>query len=119
MSAVVLEEVMMGEGAVRTYHVRTSVLLGKNLASTMRGNLEVWDNGDGLDLLGPGELDVMSDTDGRVRGLLARVLSSGRRREDLAQGDLCSGNVLGCQGLEIGSDKASVECSSDIVRMSL
>jgi hypothetical protein len=85
----------------------------------VRGDLEVGDDGDGLDLLGPGELDVVADAVRRVRGLLARVLAAGRRGEHLTKRDLCPGDVLGGQGLEVCSDEASVEGSADIVGVSL
>jgi hypothetical protein len=85
----------------------------------MCSNLEVRDNSNSLDLLGPGELDMVTNSVGRVRRLLARVLTSGWRRENFTKRNFGSGNVLGGQGLEICSDETSVEGSSDIVRMSL
>lgn len=85
----------------------------------MCSNLEIRDDGNGLDLLGPRELDVVTNSVGRVRGLLSSILSSGWRRENLTERDFCAGDVLGGQGLEVGSDEAAVEGSADIVRMSL
>jgi hypothetical protein len=82
-------------------------------------NLEIRDDGNSLDLLGPGELDMVTDSVRRVRGLLSGVFASSGRREDLTERNFCSGYILGGQGLEVCSDETTVEGSSDIVGMSL
>lgn len=102
-----------------TYHISSRVLLGENSTGLVGGDLEVGDDGHGLDLLGPGELDVVTDSMRRVRGRLASVLTTGWRRKNLAEGDFCPRDVLGGQGLEVSSDEPTIQSSSDIVRMSL
>jgi hypothetical protein len=85
----------------------------------MCSNLEIRDDGNSLDLLGPRELDMVTDSVRRVRGLLSSILSSSWRRKNLTKRNFCTSNVFGGQGLEVGSDETSVEGSTDIVRMSL
>lgn len=100
-----------------THNIGTRVLLGKHSASTVGGDYEIRDDGNGLDLLGPVELDVVSNA---VRGrgrLLASIDTAGRCGQHLTQGDLCSRNVLRRERLEVGSDKASVQGGADIVRV--
>lgn len=91
----------------------------QHLAGLMRGDLEVGDDGDGLDLPGPGELDVVADAVGGFRRCLAGVDAAGRGREDLAERDLDPLDVLGLQGAEIGADEAAVQRGADVVRVSL
>jgi hypothetical protein len=85
----------------------------------MCSNLEIRDDSNSLDLFGPRELDMVTNSMRRGRGLLSGILSSSWRRKNLTERNFCTGNVFGGQGLEVGSDEASVEGSSDIVRMSL
>lgn len=85
----------------------------------MCSNLEIGDDGNGLDLLSPGELDMVTDSVRRVRGLLSGIFTSGGRGEDLTERNFCSGYILRGQGLEVGSDETTVEGSSNIVGMSL
>lgn len=98
-----------------SYHINSGILLRQHLAGAVRGHLKVRDDGHGLDLPGPGELDVVADAVRGLRGPLARVLAAGRRGEHLAKGDLGAGHVLGRQGLEVGADEAAVQGGSDVV----
>lgn len=74
----------------------------------MCSNLEIRDDGNSLDLLGPRELDMVADSMRRVRGLLSSILSSGGRRKNLTERNFCTSNVFGGQGFEVGSDEAAV-----------
>jgi len=85
----------------------------------VRRHHKVRDDGHGLDLLGPRKLDVVADADGRLRRLLARVDAAGRRRQDLAQGNLDASHVLGLQGHQVRADEATKQRRADIVGMSL
>lgn len=85
----------------------------------MCSNLEIRDNSNSLDLLGPGELDMVTDSVRRVRGLLSSIFTSGGCRENLTERNFCSGYILRGQGLEVGSDETAIKGSSNIVGMSL
>ena len=81
--------------------------------------LEIRDDSNSLDLFSPGELDMVTNSMRRGGRFLSSILSSSWRRKNLTERNLCTGNVFGGQGLEVGSNEASVEGGSDIVRMSL
>lgn len=91
----------------------------QHFTGEVSGDLEVWDDGDGLDLLGPGELDVVADSVGRLRRGLARVDAACRGGQDFAEGDLDALDVFGLQGAEVGADEAAVQRGADVVGMSL
>lgn len=103
----------------KTYNIRTGILGGKNLASLGGGNLELGDDGHGLDLGSPGELDVVADAVGRRRGLDAGVDTAGGGGKDLAEGDLSAGGLFGGEGLEVGADEATEEGGADVVGVTL
>lgn len=104
---------------VETYHIRARVLRRENRSRLGRGDLEIGDDGHGLDLLGPGELDVMANPPWWVRGPHACVDASRRGREDLGQWDLCASRVLGSERLEVGAHEAPVQGGTHIVGMAL
>ena len=99
------------------YHIRPRILRRQHLARLGCGDLELGDDGDGLDLGGPAELDVVADAVRRRRRLRARVDAPGRRGEHLAQRDLDAGHVLGRQRLEVGAHEAAKEGSAHVVRV--
>lgn len=103
----------------KTYNIRTGILGGKNLAGLGGGNLEFGNDGHGLDFGSPGELDVVADAVGRRRGLDARVDTAGGGGEDLTEGNLSAGGLLGGEGLEVGADKATEEGGADVVGVAL
>lgn len=84
----------------------------------MRRDDKVRDDGDGLDLLGPGEGDAVADAERRLRRLLARVDAARRLGQHLADGDLGARHVLGLEGLEIRADEAAEECRAHVVGVS-
>ena len=104
---------------LNTYDIRTGILGGQNLTGLGGRDLELGDDGDGLDLGGPGELDVVADAVRGRRGLDARVDAALRGGQHLAEGDLLAGDVLGGQGLEVGADEAAEEGGADVVRVAL
>ena len=77
-----------------SYHVLSRIFFWQNLTSPGCRYLEFWDDGDCLDLLGPGELDVMTNADWRLRGPLAGIFSASRGREDFAEWDLDPGHIF-------------------------
>lgn len=105
--------------SLSTYHINSGILLWKHLTGSVCWDLEVRDNSNGLDFLTPRELDVMTNSEWRRRGLLSGILTSSRCGEDFTDGDFSAGNILGSQRLQVGSNKSSVQGSSDIVGMSL
>jgi len=61
----------------------------------MCSNLEIRDDSDSLDLLCPWELDMVTNSMRRGRGLLSSILSSSWRRKNLTERNFCTGNVFG------------------------
>lgn len=102
-----------------TYHIGPGVLGGQHLTGLGGGHLELGDDGDGLDLRCPGELDVVANADGGLWRLDSSVDASCRGREHLTKGNLLAGHVFWLQGFEIRPDEAAVESCSDIVRVAL
>lgn len=88
-------------------HVLARVVRRQDLARLGRRHLERGHDGDGLDLLGPGELDVVADAEGRHGRALAGVLTTCRRGQDFAQGDFDTCDILRRQRLEVCADEAS------------
>lgn len=103
----------------QTYNIGTGVVRRQDLAGKVGGDLEVGNDGDGLNLLGPGELDVVADAVGRLGRGLAGVDAAGRGGEDLAERDLDALDVFGLQGAEVGADEAAVQRGADVVGVSL
>lgn len=110
---------MTYNNSLSTYHINSGILLWKHLTGSVCWDLEIGDDSNGLDLLTPGELDVVTNSERRRRGLLSGILTSSWCGEDFTDGDFSAGNVLGSQRLQVGSDESSVQGSSDIVGMSL
>lgn len=81
----------------------------------MGRNLELGDDGDGLDLGGPWEFDVVADAMGRLGWLHPGVDTPCRCRENLAERDLDASHILGFQWVQIGADKSAVKSCSNIV----
>jgi|SRR5687767_15051446 hypothetical protein len=102
-----------------THHVWSRVLLWQNLAGLVRRDDEVRDDGNGLDLLRPGELDVVANAVWRLWWPLASVFTPCWGRKHFTERNLCAGGILRGQRLEVSSDEAAKECGTDIVGMSL
>jgi hypothetical protein len=107
------------EAWTSTHNVGPHVRVGQHFASAKGGNDKVWDDGNSLDLLCPGELNVVADAIGRRGRLLASVDASRWRRQHLGDWDLDSCDVLRRKGLEIRADEATEEGGADVVRVSL
>jgi hypothetical protein len=89
----------------------------QNLTCLSCGYLKLGDDGDCLDLLAPWELDVVADAERRRWRTLTGIHTACRGRKDLAQRDFHPRNVLGGERLQVCTNKASEESSSDIVRV--
>lgn len=105
--------------SVSTYHVLARVLCRQDSSSLRRSHLKVGDDSHGLDLLGPGELDMVTDADWWARWRDACVNTARRSRKHLCQRDFNTSHVLSSKRLEIRSHKATVQCGSNIVGVAL
>ncbi len=120
LSSLVWDMCRYVQGICRsTYYVWTGVAVRQNSTSLVCGHDEIWDDGDSLDFRCPGELDMMSNAMGRLGRLLSSIDTSCWCGQDLGDGDFSSGDVLWRQWLQIGSNEASKQRSTNIIRMSL
>jgi hypothetical protein len=104
---------------VSAYHVLSRVLCRQDGSSLGRCHLKVGDDSHGFDLLGPGKLDMVTDTDWWAWWREARVDSARGSREDLRQGDFNTSHILGWKRLEIRSHKAAIQRGSYVVGVAL
>lgn len=80
---------------------------------------KVRDDGHGLDLARPRELDVVANAVRRLWRPLACVDTACWSGQDLTKRYLGSRNILGLQRLQVSSNKASEQRGTDIVRVPL
>jgi hypothetical protein len=102
-----------------TYHIGSAVLLRKNVTGIGGGHDEVRDNGNGLDLWGPVELSVVTDSKRGLGGLHSSVNATGGRGQDLTKRNLFPGNILGLQLVQICTHKTSEQRGSHVIGVSL
>lgn len=81
---------------------------GQDAPGFGRGDLELRDDGDGLDLLRPGELLVVADADRGFWWFQSRVHSSFEFWEDFTEGDLFPLCVFWTQVVQIRADESSI-----------
>jgi hypothetical protein len=91
----------------------------ENLACLGCGDFKLRNDGDGLDLGGPRELDVVADAVWWRRRLRPGVDTAGWRRKHLAQGYLHARYILRGQRLKVRANEATEECSTDVIRVTL
>jgi len=82
---------------------------GQNAACACSANLELRDDGNALDLLGPRETNVSADVvrrDGRLQASVHTTLGCGK---DLSQRNFLALHVLGVEFLEVAANEATVK----------
>jgi hypothetical protein len=85
----------------------------------MSRHLELRNDGYGFDLWGPWELDMMTNSVRRFWRHDTSVNTSSRCGKHLTERDLDPSNVFWLQWSQVRSHKATIQSSSDIVRMTL
>lgn len=105
--------------ARETYDVCPGVGGGEDIACIGGGHFKVRDDCNGLDLLGPGEFPIMTNSKRRLWGLFTGIDATSRGGEDLTQRNLFTGNILRLQLVQVGSNETTEKGGSNIIRVPL